>query len=74
MEQITGSAKISRFACRYGKIFTGLSLAIPAIGILTRPVEVIGGQKSSNDEDELILAMRRNYHFIGNAITLSSYL
>ncbi|EMU9122090.1 RHS repeat-associated core domain-containing protein [Providencia stuartii] len=51
--KLPGSAKISRFFCRYGTVLTAMSMAIPAIGILTRPVEVIGGQKVLNGEDEL---------------------
>ncbi len=71
--KLPGSAKISRFACRYGKIFTGLSLAIPAIGILTRPVEVIGGQKILNDEDELDFSYEAELPLYWQRNYLSSY-
>jgi RHS repeat-associated protein len=51
--KIPGAGKISKIACRYGTAIAAAGAAIPVVGILTRPVEVIAGQKFLNDDDEL---------------------
>ncbi|MDN7222424.1 PAAR domain-containing protein, partial [Providencia stuartii] len=71
--KLPGSTKISRFFCRYGTVLTAMSMAIPAIGILTRPVEVIGGQKVLNGEEELDFTYESELPLYWQRNYLSSY-
>ncbi|MBD2782948.1 PAAR domain-containing protein, partial [Xenorhabdus szentirmaii] len=67
--KLPGADKIRKFACRFG----WLGVALPVVGILTNPVEVIAGQKFLNDDDELDFVFEAEFPLYWQRSYLSSY-
>ncbi|KOY60826.1 type IV secretion protein Rhs, partial [Photorhabdus heterorhabditis] len=67
--KIPGADKIRKIACRLGP----LAVAVPVVGILMNPVEVIAGQKFLNDEDELDFVLESELPLDWQRSYLSSY-
>lgn len=67
--KLPGAAKISRLLCMAGP----LAIALPVAGILTRPVDVISGQKFLQDEDELDFILEGELPLIWQRSYLSSH-
>ncbi|WP_426576275.1 RHS repeat-associated core domain-containing protein [Xenorhabdus stockiae] len=67
--KIPGADRIRKVACRLG----WLGIALPVVGILTRPVEVIAGQKFLNDDDELDFVFEAEFPLYWQRSYLSRY-
>ncbi|WP_323870516.1 RHS repeat-associated core domain-containing protein [Xenorhabdus szentirmaii] len=67
--KLPGADKIRKFACRFG----WLGVALPVVGILANPVEVIAGQKFLNDDDELDFVFEAEFPLYWQRSYLSSY-
>ncbi|MCG3471759.1 PAAR domain-containing protein [Xenorhabdus bovienii] len=67
--KIPNAAKIGKSLCRLSNLVVGASL----IGIMSRPVEVIAGQKFLNDEDELDFVFDAELPLYWQRSYLSSY-
>ncbi|CDH05423.1 Similar to Rhs-family protein [Xenorhabdus bovienii str. oregonense] len=67
--KIPNAAKIGKILCRLSNLAVGASL----VGIMSRPVEVITGQKFLNDDDELDFVFEAEFPLYWQRSYLSSY-